>query len=163
MGPSTKRALGAKIMDYRKLLDGIKADLRRTKDKSDRDSLLSGSRGAATYGASLSDESRQYHGKMEATTARASAGTAMLADAVAQMSDIDASADATMGALATNRDTIDRTRGRLGEVNSAVGLAHSILGRMQGRETRFKACIIFFALVVVILIGVIIYFAFFNK
>ena len=165
MSAATRRQLGAKVKDYRKLLDGIKADFRRAKDKTARDSLLRGSKGAATYGsgADLSDESRGYHASMEASTAKASSGTAMLEGAVARLGEVDAAADGTIDELSRQGDTLRRTRGRLDEVNGSVGLAQSILRSMQGRETRFKICIILFALVVLVLIGVVVWLTFFNK
>ncbi len=163
MSAANRRQLGAKVKDYRKLLDGIKADVRRAKDKTDRDALLHGSRGAASYGSHvrLSDESEAHHMRMANATGRAKAGTSMLRDAAATMAEVDDAAAGTADELHRQSAQIDRTRGRIQEVSASVGFAQSILRSMQGRETRFKICIWAFAIFVVILIGVVIYLAFF--
>jgi vesicle transport through interaction with t-SNAREs 1 len=167
MAPATRRQLGSKVRDYRKLLDGIQADIDGAKSKADRESLMRGSRGAATYGSDagmhLTEASRDRRAQMEAATTRSAQSTATLHGAVQTLAETHASADATLDALASNRETLVRTRDRLGELNSNVGFARSVLSSMQNREFRFKACIAFFGLVLIAVIGVVIYLAFGDK
>lgn len=161
MNAATRRQLGAKIKTYRETLTGLKRDLTRAKEKTARDSLLAGGKGS-TYGsgaAPLSDDSRAYMARAEATTSRAAASTAMLEDARRELAETHEVADGTLSELSRQREVLDRTRSKVGQVNAGADLARRILGSMQNRDTRFKACIGVFALVVVILIIIVVYFA----
>jgi len=65
--------------------------------------------------------------------------------------------------LARNRETLEASREKVGEVNTQSLLANRILRGMNSRECRYRAIMVGFIIFVVILIAVVLYFIFRPK
>lgn len=62
--------------------------------------------------------------------------------------------------LDRNRSTLENARRKVGEVTTTTDYARRILRSMGQREVRYKIFLAIFIIVVLVLIGVVVYFAF---
>lgn len=156
--PATRRALGSKIRTYRESLNGIQDDLRRVRGRAERGALL-GSGGDADF----SDKSRGQRGRMMESNTRMAESTSRLEDARRQLHETEHVAMDVVSELGRNRETLESARRKVRDVSSTTDVARRVLRSMTTRELRFKLMMALFVLIVLALIGVVIYFAFFNN
>lgn len=151
----TKRELGNKIRMYKDSLSSISSDLRRAKEKVQRQTLM----GASTSGRPMTfDKSMDSRTEMQATTDKLRQGNDILDDTHRRLEETVDVGTGIMGELARNRETLGRIRGNVGVVSGTMDEARRIIRGMAKREVRNKIALGVFAVVLIgIIIGMIVW------
>jgi DNA repair exonuclease SbcCD ATPase subunit len=153
----TRRELGNKIRTYKDSLATLQKDLKQAEDKFSRNALMGGRDGDG--GGPLSyDKSQSSRDRMQATTDKLRGSTAVLDDANRRIEETIEVGVGIVSELDRNHETLNRVRGNAGEVGSQLDVARRILRGMNRRELQNKIAVIVFALVMIGIISVVIYY-----
>jgi hypothetical protein len=154
----TRRELGDKIRGHKETLASLAKDLAAAEAKFDRSALL-GSRTAAQ--ALEYDKSLAQRERMAQATEKLRGGTSVLEDAHRSLEATIETGSGIMSELDRNRETLQRVRGNVGEVSGTLDTARRILRGMSRREIQNKVAVAVFAVVMVGIIAVTIWYV--NK
>lgn len=153
----TRRELGNKIRTYKDSLATLQKDLKQAEDKFSRNSLMGGRSGED--GRPLDyDKSQASRDRMQATTDKLRGSSNVLDDANRRIEETLEVGVGIVTELDRNRETLNRVRNNAGEVGSQLDVARRILRGMNKRELQNKIAVVVFALVMIGIIAVVIYY-----
>jgi len=153
----TRRELGNKIRTYKDSLATLQKDLKQAEDKFSRNSLMGGRSGED--GRPLEyDKSQASRDRMQATTDKLRGSSNVLDDANRRIEETLEVGVGIVTELDRNRETLNRVRNNAGEVGSQLDVARRILRGMNKRELQNKIAVVVFALVMIGIIDVVIYY-----
>lgn len=142
---SVKSNYQRSLKTFQNDLKQLRKDYERSKGMAQKGSLLSGGKA----GKQANESGAQIQAIHERNSSR-------LEEARRQLIDTEGTANDIMVDLRTQRETIDRTRGNLGEGFSIMGAAGRIMNRMNRRNAYIKLMWICLILVIVAVIVIII-------
>jgi chromosome segregation ATPase len=151
----TRKELGNKIRGYKDSLATLQKDLKQAEDKFSRSALMAGRDGDRPLDY---DKSKSQRDRMQETTDKLRGSSTVLDDANRRIEETLEVGVGVVSELDRNRETLNRVRGNAGEVGGQLDVARRILRGMNKRELQNKIAVVIFAIVMIGIIGVVIYY-----
>jgi hypothetical protein len=154
--PSVRRQLVDTVAQLKASLGKAKNDLQQANDKAGRQELL----GKAGKQKRLEEDAL---GRMAATADKAASGSQKLAQANAVLQETSDIGVAVIDTMQSQRESLLRSTAKVSNTNSLADRAKGIMRLMQARAITNKALLLSVVFILLALIGVVAYYAFFNK
>lgn len=149
---AARRALADKVGSHKQTLAAVTRDFEETKQQAERQSLLGGTE-------ATDEDSLEQRSRLMAATDTLERSNSRIRHAIDMVADTEVTALEISDELARNRETIESVHARVHSVSGLADNARRLIRTMTKTETQQKMIMCFVALVLVVVMGLIIYYA----